>query len=161
MNHSYPILHFYVDKKNISLYNSYVNSIEKHNTEVLNSSYPNSGFDLFFPERETFYSIKTKMVDFQVKAEMKEPSAFYLYPRSSISKTPLLLSNHVGIIDSGYRGFLIGAFRNLDTSDYTVEEGQRLLQICAADLKPFLVKLVDENGLSKSERGNGGFGSTG
>ena len=161
MNRSLPLLYLYVDKKNTSLYNLYVNYVEKHNSEVSTSMHPNSGFDLFFPQSETFSSINTKMINFQVKAEMKEPSAFYLYPRSSLSKTPLMLSNHVGIIDSGYRGFLIGAFRNLEPSTYNVEAGQRLLQICSPDLKPFLVEIVDENTFSKSERGVGGFGSTG
>jgi dUTPase len=40
-------------------------------------------------------------------------------------------------------------------------KGERLVQICAPDLRPFLVKLVDENFLSNTERGEGGFGSTG
>ena len=41
-----------------------------------------------------------------------EPTGYYSYPRSSISKTPLLLANNVGIIDSGYRGNIKVAFDN-------------------------------------------------
>lgn len=169
-NTTHHVLYLYIDSDNIPLSYKYLNQIEKHNYSVLNDFHPNSGFDLFFPEQVAFDSIKTKMVDFRVKGEMKyfdhiensfKPCGFYLYPRSSLSKTPLMLSNHLGIIDSGYRGFLIGAFRNLEQSEYLVEEGQRLLQICSPDLKPFLVKLVNHQFLSSTERGEGGFGSTG
>jgi dUTPase len=72
-----------------------------------------------------------------------------------------MLSYQVGNIDSGYRGFLIGAFRNLSPETHVVEKYQRLVQICSPDLKPFLVTLVDEAFLSSTERGAGGFGSTG
>ena len=89
------------------------------------------------------------------------PAGYYSYPRSSISKTPLMLANSVGIIDSGYRGEIIGAFRNLSSSNYTIEKHSRLLQICAPDLRPIHVELVDEPFFNTTERGSGGFGSTG
>jgi dUTP pyrophosphatase len=170
MNTMHPVLYLYVDSKNMDLFHKYITQTEKHNDDVLNGSHPNSGFDLFFPESATFDNINTKMVDFRVKCEMKyyntlenvsKPSGFYLYPRSSLSKTPLMLSNHVGIIDSGYRGFLIGAFRNLSSIPYFVEKDNRLVQICSPDLKPFLVTIVDNEFFSITERGTGGFGSTG
>ena len=170
MKTMHPILYLHIDSKNMDLFNKYITQTEKHNREVLTGSHPNSGFDLFFPESVTFDNVNTKMVDFCVKCEMKyynalenvsKPSGFYLYPRSSLSKTPLMLSNHLGVIDSGYRGFLIGAFRNLSATSYNVEKDQRLVQVCSPDLKPFLVTLVDETFLSITERGTGGFGSTG
>ena len=170
MNKMHPVLYLYIGSNNAEIINSYVNQVEKHNEDVLNGSHPNSGFDLFLTESVKFDNIKTTMVDFHVKCEMKyyntlentsKPSAFYLYARSSLSKTPLMLSNHVGIIDSGYRGFLMGAFRNLSPESDVVEKYQRLVQICSPDLKPFLVTLVDEAFLSSTERGAGGFGSTG
>ena len=71
-----------------------------------------------------------------------------------------MLANHVGIIDSGYRGDLIGAFRCLD-NEYNVESNTRLLQICHPSLCPVYVVIVPENELSNTERGSGGFGSTG
>lgn len=169
-NSKHHVLYLCVDSENMNLFQKYENQIEQHNNNVLHGSHPNSGFDLFLPRQVVFDSIKTKMVNFSVKGEMKcfegyenafKPCGFYLYPRSSLSKTPLMLANHVGIIDSGYRGFLIGAFRNLTTDTFSVEKDERLLQICAPDLKPFLVKLVGEDSLSNTERGSGGFGSTG
>ena len=77
-----------------------------------------------------------------------------------------MLANHTGIIDAGYRGSLIGAFRWLrgeSTSQeaYVVEKNTRLVQICHPTLCPIYVVMVDENELSSTERGAGGFGSTG
>jgi dUTP pyrophosphatase len=88
-----------------------------------------------------------------------------MYPRSSFSKTPLILGNHVGIIDSGYRGNLIGAFKFLPNdkyaTNYTIEKEQRLLQICHPTLCPIYVILAENDDLQVTERGSGGFGSTG
>jgi dUTP pyrophosphatase len=85
--------------------------------------------------------------------------SYYLYPRSSISNTPLILTNNVGIVDASYRGNIKAALRNISTGPYTVKRGERLLQICSGNLKPFNFKLVDS--LSETDRGSGGFGSTG
>jgi deoxycytidine triphosphate deaminase len=86
-------------------------------------------------------------------------TAFYIHPRSSISKTPLMLANQTGVVDNGYRNVLIGAFRALYNTPYTLEKHTRLLQICHPSLCPVYVFLVNENELSCSNRG--GFGSTG
>jgi dUTPase len=84
------------------------------------------------------------------------PCGFYLYPRSSISKTRMRLANSVGIIDAGYRGDLIAAVDTIGLFGST-------FQVCAPDLSPFLVHIVDtEEDLSPpTTRGHGGFGSTG
>ena len=84
---------------------------------------------------------------------------YYLYPRSSISKTPLRLANSVGIIDAGYRGNLMAMVDNRSTEEYQIQKGQRLFQICDRHLDTIHLKLVEE--LSESDRGNDGFGSTG
>ena len=86
-----------------------------------------------------------------------KPTAFYLYPRSSISKTNFRLANNVGIIDSGYRGN-IGAYFDCKCNTKIVKN-QRLLQICSNTLEPFYVVLVDN--LNITERGKNGFGSSG
>jgi dUTP pyrophosphatase len=71
-----------------------------------------------------------------------------------------MLANHTGIIDSGYRGSLIAAIRSLQFNTYTVDPGTRLVQICHPTLCPIYVVVVNEDELSTSERGDGGFGST-
>ncbi len=93
---------------------------------------------------------------------------YYLYPRSSTgSKTPLRLSNSVGIIDSGYRGNLIACFDNNGTNDYQVVCGDRLVQVCSPNITyPTLINIVTttkklELQNSINRRLKGGFGSTG
>ena len=137
-----------------------------------------SGLDLFVPEDITIACGETKFIDLQIKCEMvntfldDKNVSYYLYARSSISKTPLILKNSVGIIDSGYRGNLIAAvyysptFNDLQKvsinqlpNSYTIKKGTRLVQICAPELQPFSFDVV--NTLTETDRGEGGFGSTG
>jgi dUTP pyrophosphatase len=168
----HPTLYVYMDPDitDESTIDLYRNRAYDHNVSVLNDSHPNSGFDIFFPKEETFFGISSKMVNFGIKCEMKlfdtlnnqsGPTGFYLYPRSSISKTPLMLANQTGIIDSGYRGHIIGAFRILSTESWSVSKHDRLLQICAPTLEPFLVQIVESDFFNDTTRGTGGFGSTG
>jgi len=85
---------------------------------------------------------------------------YYTYGRSSIYKYNLSVANSVGIIDMGYRGHLIGIVYNMKIDNYMkIDAGTRLFQICAPDLSPLSVKIVDS--LPESARGEGGFGSTG
>jgi dUTPase len=108
-------------------------------------------------------------------ASAAAPCGFYLYPRSSISKTRMRLANSVGIIDAGYRGDLIAAVDTIGFFGSTdiwhiwketlspIKKYDRYFQVCAPDLTPFLVHIVDaEHELSPpTNRGHGGFGSTG
>lgn len=84
--------------------------------------------------------------------------SYFLLPRSSISNTPLRLSNSVGLIDSGYTGELIAKVDNLSDTEYTVSKGTRLFQVVLPNLEPFSFTIVDK--LVETQRGNGGFGST-
>tara|TARA_Y100000389_G_scaffold12878_2_gene11534 strand:+ start:706 stop:1152 length:447 start_codon:yes stop_codon:yes gene_type:complete len=122
-----------------------------------------SGLDLYFPTEVLIpaNSFGT-LVSLGIKCEgLKNGSniSYYLYPRSSISKTPLRMSNSVGIIDAGYRGNLMVALDNHSDQEYTIEKGVRLFQICCPILSSINMKIVDE--LSTTSRGEGGFGSTG
>lgn len=162
---SFAILKLAVDPNLPDLVKWYKQHVDAHNQSILNDPFPNSGFDLFVPCKTSVDSIYTSMISMNVKCEMLDHQntscGYFMFPRSSISKTPLILSNHTGIIDSGYRGWLIGAFRNLALEPYTVEEKTRLLQVCHPSLCPVYVVLVDESDLSTTLRGTGGFGSTG
>lgn len=104
-----------------------------------------------------------KLTDF-ILANMSNgdiiPQAYQLYARSSIGKTPYRLANNVGIIDSGYRGELCALVDSIEGPlKNFCETGDRLFQICMPDLTPFRVLIVDA--LDNTERGGGGFGSTG
>jgi len=164
----FAVLKLAISTENKELLEIYKKTIQTHNKNMIVDPYPNSGFDLFVPETTIFSDgFKTKMIDFKLKAEMlyykdeiQQNAAFFLYPRSSLSKTPLMLANHMGIIDTGYRGSLMGAFRCF-TENYTVEKDTKLLQICHPSLCKIFVAIVEEGELSSTTRGEGGFGSTG
>lgn len=86
--------------------------------------------------------------------------AFWLLPRSSISKSPLRMANSVGLIDAGYRGILMGAVDY--KADFTSKHGERYFQIVGPNLLPWnAIHVVDEIPGGPTLRGEGGFGSTG
>ena len=168
------VLKLAVNSSNPELVELYKTQVETHNKSMVNDPFPNSGFDLFTPNEVVFtqdivskfvnLEVKTEMIFFNMKSEYSDNCGYYVHPRSSLSKTPLMLANHTGIIDSGYRGSLIGAFRWLSSKDdlqYVVEKHTRLLQICHPSLCRIFVYLVDESELASTVRGDGGFGSTG
>ena len=80
-----------------------------------------------------------------------------VFPRSSIRKTDLILSNSVGVIDSGYRGEIQATFKRTGLTKYAV--GDRGAQIMIIPHPTIEFNEVSE--LSNTERGEGGFGSTG
>ena len=137
-------------------------SLTQYYQERLNHG-TDSGYDLFCPETVIIPPHTVGTLDFKVrcspKFENNHVSGYYLYPRSSISKTPLIMANSVGIIDHGYRGNIMAKVFNTSSQEYTVKAGERLFQICLPTLVPFQVAFVDE--LDVTERGEGGFGSTG
>jgi dUTP pyrophosphatase len=90
---------------------------------------------------------------------LKTDSHFWLVPRSSIYKTGLMMANSVGVIDKSYRGELKAPVWSM-TGNTDVSVGDRLFQIVAPDMGWIRrVRLVDS--LPITERGEGGFGSTG
>tara|TARA_B100000963_G_C22639497_1_gene679572 strand:- start:4813 stop:5403 length:591 start_codon:yes stop_codon:yes gene_type:complete len=183
-----PILNIFVDEAEpTELVKKYENQVVKHNKMVNENPYPDSGFDMFVPADYCggyMPHTRTK-VDFRLVAVMEQNQKnninktlhtipFYIYPRSSISKTPLQLCNSVGIIDCGYRGHLMSYFANNATYvpensrqsllAYHVEPYTRLTQICHPCLTPFYVKIhynKDDLPSLETQRADGGFGSTG
>lgn len=82
-----------------------------------------------------------------------------IFPRSSISKTDMCLRNSVGVIDSGYRGEIIFKFKRFVDGVKLYKEGDRVGQLI---IMPYPhITLVETDDLSETNRGNGGFGSTG
>ena len=174
-------LKIFVDSDDHELRDIYMNAAATHNQKIMNDPhFFDAGFDMFLPTNRHFYmpertEAHVNKVDFNIKCCAKiclldrenntnreYYSGFYTHPRSSLSKTPLRLANSTGIIDAGYRGPLIGMFDCLvDTC--VIESYTRLLQVCAPDLMPIYVRVIDtaaELG-PETSRGEGGFGSTG
>ena len=118
-----------------------------------------AGLDLYVLEDITIEPGETLPIKLGVSCEPDNGKAYFLMPRSSISKTPLRLANSIGLIDGGYRGELMAMCDNIKSEPYTAEKGQRLFQIVACDCSPITYELVTE--LSETTRGSGGFGSTG
>lgn len=171
----------YLKVEDEALKKEYVKRVEKWNNN-LNSSHPDSGFDLLCPETVSFavpssssstanHPFTTRLVDLKVKAAAYKmvkgdihqtpalsPHAYTLNVRSSIYKTPFRLSNNVGIIDSGYRGNLMAAVDCHDT-DVEMKQHNRYFQICMPTLEPFEIEVVET--LDATVRGTGGHGSTG
>jgi len=95
-----------------------------------------------------------------VNIQLPEGWLALIIPRSSIgAKTPLRLSNSVGLIDSGYRGELGVLYDNLTSTPYEVHQGDRIAQLLVMPSYRFKAQVVDT--LEDSDRGEGGFGSTG
>lgn len=84
---------------------------------------------------------------------------YYLMPRSSMGKTTLRFSNSIGLIDFSYRGPISLMVDNIGSESVTINNGTRMCQLVSYDLSPIKLSLVDS--LSKTKRGDGGFGSTG
>jgi len=204
------LLKLYVDTNDENLKYTYINAANIHNNKIIQCpQHIDAGFDLHSPgndgEELNTYGNNLRFfgpgwndrkpvnkLDFKVScsAEMitdrgkRFNTGYYMYPRSSLSKTQLRLANSVGIIDSGYRGHLIGMFDvvNIDDSsnndnvvvddniqyfrneaDFWGKKFDRYVQICAPGLVPILVEIVDtmEELGEETARGGGGFGSTG
>jgi len=97
---------------------------------------------------------------FGIAMEIPKGYVGLVFPRSSVRNQDLILSNCVGVIDSGYRGELQATFKKtngLDSLKYKV--GERGAQIV---ILPYpQIRMIESNELSNTERGEGGFGSTG
>lgn len=118
-----------------------------------------AGLDLFVINEQTISAGESTLIHLEIACQTKEGRPYLLMPRSSIAKTPLRLSNSIGLIDGGYRGEIMAAVDNIKNESYTIEPGQRLFQLVAMDGSPIHFELVER--LSESTRGEGGFGSTG
>ncbi len=84
----------------------------------------------------------------------------YIYARSGLGiKHGICLSNGVGVVDSDYRGEIAVGLINLGPEDYTILPGERIAQMVFAPV--IRAALVETESLPETERGEGGFGSTG
>ena len=118
-----------------------------------------AGLDLFITKDQVIEPGSTARIHLGISCENIDRKAYFLMPRSSISKTPLRLANSVGLIDAGYRGEIMAAVDNIKDNPHRLEVGQRLFQIVAMDGSEIQFDLTGE--LSQTSRGNDGFGSTG
>ena len=165
-------LKIYVPTEYNTLRMFYTVRAEEHNERVVNDRYADSVFDLAVPIQLNLQKHWGNKIPLGIHASMwtqyeddvNVPQAYYLYPRSSISKTPMRLSNSVGIIDRGYRGEIMAVVDVIDHNKipYELNAIDRHFQICHPSLNPFKVVIVNsKEELGITNRGDGGFGSTG
>lgn len=142
--------------------NSLVVKVKKLSDNAVIPSYSkvgDAGMDLTITREieNTSFSVS---YGFGISMEIPKNFVGLVFPRSSVRNQDLILSNCVGVIDSGYRGELQATFKKtqgLDSIKYKV--GERGAQII---ILPYpQVKMVESDELSNTERGDGGFGSTG
>jgi dUTP pyrophosphatase len=106
-------------------------------------------------EGEVFYEYGT-----DIAVEIPEGYVGLLFPRSSISKTKQILANHVGVIDSGYRGELKVRFKTLNWDCGEIYRiGDRVCQLIIIPHPSIELEEVSE--LSETHRSDSGFGSSG
>lgn len=178
MTHTYTL---YLFTENPYLKELYHNRAKEFDEK--NEKNENAGLDLYVPSTlEASQTGTVYFLDHQVICRMTKMTkthdhnnnnnndnehsvSYYLYPRSSLSKTPFRLANSVGIIDAGYRGNIIAALDYIRGYPYTLEMGQRIVQICSPTLEPFRLVVCDSKEDPRLDiatiRSTGGFGSSG
>jgi len=146
----FAILKIYIE--NSELHDFYIDKIEQHNYAVKNSVYSDPGFQLFNPIYQPILQSSTTFINMGIRCSMKmdvgysgdySPTAFYLYPDSTIHNTPIRLSNNVNIIPSGYRDTICVTFDNIFQHKYELEPRTEIIQLCSSDLRPIVVDLVN------------------
>ena len=108
----------------------------------------------------TVRSGETLLVPTGLSMEIPEGYAGLIYARSGLaSKKGLAPANKVGVIDSDYRGEVLVALHNHSAVDASIVPGERIAQLV---ITPYIMGVFEEaEDLSDTERGEGGFGSTG
>lgn len=121
-----------------------------------------AGMDLcaFIDKPITLKPLERKLIPTGLKMELPKGYEAQVRPRSGMSiKHGITLINCVGTIDEDYRGEICIPAVNLSTEDFTINNGDRIAQMVISPVTKANVKVVTE--ISNTERGEGGFGSTG
>lgn len=127
----------------------------------VNSDLPqvSAGLDLYCPFSVTIPADSKRQIPLGVAVEIPQNHMGLLTPRSSMSKTPLRCANSVGIIDEDYRGEISIVYENVSCKNYTIARGDRITQLIIVPIA--IVDVEEAQTLSETERGAGGYGSTG
>jgi len=119
-----------------------------------------AGLDLVAVDR--VHNFSKGCYDYGTGLSIEIPNGYVglIFPRSSIRNYNQLLTNHVGVIDSGYRGEIRFSFKDIEpdiTDRYEI--GNKIAQLMIIPYPKIELEEVEE--LSSTERGSGGFGSSG
>ena len=117
-----------------------------------------AGFDLVAVSKTIDPSTNCTIYGTGLAFEIPKGYVGLLFPRSSVYKKCHQLANSIGVIDSDYRGEVIAIFRNTKFGG-SYQIGERVCQLVILPAPNFELEEVQK--LSGTERGSGGFGSTG
>lgn len=116
-------------------------------------------YDIYMPEAGSIYALGS-VFGLGFAAEVPTGHVALILPRSSVgAKFGLELINTCGVIDADYRGEWKAALKTKSGSGYSWEQGARILQFLVIPVSQVEFELVDSVG--KTDRGHGGFGSSG
>ena len=128
-----------------------------------------SGLDLYITEDTTIEPGEMKLVGLGISCQLqsskwycpwaKKYNSYMMFPRSSISKTPLRLANSIGLCDASYTGELKAPLYNTSDKPFQLKTGDRYVQLVAPNLEEVTFTIVEKH--RNTSRGSGGFGSTG
>ena len=134
--------------------------LEKGAQAPTRSNKLDAGYDLYALEDTVIYGATTSLVRTGIAIEPPRGYHTEIIPRSSTPlKKGLWQPNSIGLIDEGYRGELLVPMRTLEGREAVVKKGDRIAQLVLRKTEIRDIILVDE--LSETDRGAGGFGSTG
>ncbi|MDD5658702.1 MAG: dUTP diphosphatase [Actinomycetota bacterium] len=137
--------------------------------KILDDSIPNpkyshksdAGLDLYSAIDYLLKPFERKLIPTGIKVEIPEGYAGFIQPKSGLAiNHGISIVNTPGLIDSGYRGEIKVIIINLDTNEaYKIKKGDKICQLVL--LKVEKASLLFREELNESDRGEGGFGSTG
>ena len=116
-----------------------------------------AGWDLYSNESVTIPSGATVLVSTGIAMAIPRGYAGLIWDRSSMGVKGV--HRHAGVIDSGYRGPVKVCLYNTTKKPYSIELGDRVAQILIQQIPMFKIHEVED--LDSTDRGSGGFGSTG
>lgn len=121
-----------------------------------------AGFDLYCTSKEIDWTKRQIVCHTGLAFEIPEGYVGLIFPRSSVSNKPLMMANSVGVVDSCYRGEVTAKFNITDTRQSAFahyQEGDRIAQMIIIPYPE--IEFEEADSLSDSDRGTGGYGSTG
>ena len=117
-----------------------------------------AGLDLYAAQ-DAVVTRETVLIPTGVAVAVPDGYVGLVCPRSGLSRYGVTVANAPGVVDSGYRGELMVRLTNTSKAPYRVHFGDRIAQLLIVPIARPVVTLVEH--LDNTERGTGGFGSTG
>lgn len=121
-----------------------------------------AGFDLYCAKKEIDWDKRQIVCYTGLAFEIPVGYVGLLFPRSSVSNKPLIMSDSIGVIDAGYRGDVTAKFNIMDMRQSGMNHYQVGNKVAQIIIIPYPeIEFEEAEELSETDRGTGGFGSTG